>query len=198
MRVLHVLDHSIPLHSGYTFRTRSILREQRALGWETFHVTGAKQGSGDMLEETSDGLHFYRTPTSTGPLAKLPVLNQKEVIDGLTKRLAEQSSRHDELSAQVDLALSQDREDLVRAALDETAGVRSFGPVGQGDFLRRLGILQRAEILKRQASDAQRHAVDASLARLIGPDQMGTLFRVLALGDDRSGEPAGFADAPSD
>jgi len=26
MRVLHVLDHSIPLHSGYTFRTRSILR----------------------------------------------------------------------------------------------------------------------------------------------------------------------------
>ena len=33
MRILHVLDHSIPLHSGYTFRTRSILREQQALGW---------------------------------------------------------------------------------------------------------------------------------------------------------------------
>src|SRR5438067_70369 len=32
MRVLHILDHSIPLHSGYTFRTRAILREQRALG----------------------------------------------------------------------------------------------------------------------------------------------------------------------
>lgn len=89
MRVLHVLDHSIPLHSGYTFRTRSILREQRALGWETFHVTGSKQNSGQQLEETVDGLHFYRTPTSTGALAKLPVLNQKEVIDGLTKRLAE-------------------------------------------------------------------------------------------------------------
>ncbi|MFL6658660.1 MAG: glycosyltransferase WbuB, partial [Massilia sp.] len=43
MRILHVLDHSIPLHSGYTFRTRSILREQQALGWETFHVTGSKQ-----------------------------------------------------------------------------------------------------------------------------------------------------------
>ena len=89
MRVLHILDHSIPLHSGYTFRTRAILREQRALGWETFHVTGSKQNAGDMLEETSDGLHFYRTPASTGPLAKLPMLNQKEVIDGLTKRLAE-------------------------------------------------------------------------------------------------------------
>lgn len=88
MRVLHVLDHSIPLHSGYTFRTRSILREQRALGWETFHVTGAKQGSGEMLEETSDGLHFYRTPSGS-TLSKLPVLNQVDVIDGLARRLAE-------------------------------------------------------------------------------------------------------------
>ncbi len=89
MRVLHVLDHSIPLHSGYTFRTRSILREQRALGWETFHVTGAKQGSGDMLEETSDGLHFYRTPSGASTFSKLPVLNQVDVIDGLARRLAE-------------------------------------------------------------------------------------------------------------
>ncbi len=90
MRVLHVLDHSIPLHSGYTFRTASILREQRALGWETFHVTGAKhQGGNDLLEETADGLHFYRTPRSTGALAKMPVLNQLEVIRGLEKRLTE-------------------------------------------------------------------------------------------------------------
>ena len=89
MRVLHILDHSIPLHSGYTFRTRSILREQRALGWETFHVTGSKQHSGDMLEETVDGLHFFRTPESKSALSKLPVLSQKEVIDGLTRRLAE-------------------------------------------------------------------------------------------------------------
>ena len=89
MRVLHVLDHSIPLHSGYTFRTRSILREQRALGWETFHVTGSKQNSGDMREETVDGLHFYRTSPADGALAKLPVLNQMQVIDGLVRRLSE-------------------------------------------------------------------------------------------------------------
>ena len=29
MRILHVLDHSIPLHSGYMFRTRAILEQQR-------------------------------------------------------------------------------------------------------------------------------------------------------------------------
>ncbi len=87
MRILHVLDHSIPLHSGYTFRTRSILREQQALGWETFHVTGSKQGPTAALEEDVDGLHFYRTPRSDGMLSKLPVLNQLEVIDGLAKRI---------------------------------------------------------------------------------------------------------------
>jgi len=32
MRILHVLDHSIPLQSGYTFRTLSLLTEQRRLG----------------------------------------------------------------------------------------------------------------------------------------------------------------------
>ena len=42
LKILHVLDHSIPMHSGYTFRTLAILREQRSLGWETLHVTSPK------------------------------------------------------------------------------------------------------------------------------------------------------------
>ena len=62
MRILHILDHSIPLHSGYTFRTAAILREQRKLGWETFHLTSPKQVDCKVDEETVDGLHFYRTP----------------------------------------------------------------------------------------------------------------------------------------
>ena len=80
------------------------------------------------------------------------------------------------------------------AALAEASRARTFGPVAQGDFLSRLGIARRAERLKASASAAQRHAVDAALARLIGPDQMGTLFRVLAIGDDRSAAPAGFSE----
>ena len=39
LRILHVLDHSVPLQSGYSFRTLSILREQRAMGWDTFQLT---------------------------------------------------------------------------------------------------------------------------------------------------------------
>lgn len=65
-RILHVLDHSIPLHSGYTFRTLSILREQRKLGWETFHLTSPKQINCSVSEEVVDGWHFYRTPSPLG------------------------------------------------------------------------------------------------------------------------------------
>lgn len=87
MRILHILDHSIPLHSGYTFRTLSILREQRALGWETYHLTGSKQDSERLSEEDVGGWHFYRTPATPGLMSQLPVLKQVAVIDSLTHRL---------------------------------------------------------------------------------------------------------------
>lgn len=81
------------------------------------------------------------------------------------------------------------------AAIAAAAGAPTWGPVSQGDFLRRLGLLQRAETLKSRASPAQRAEIDAASARLIGLDQMGTLFRVLAVGDGAS-PPAGFSEAP--
>ncbi len=89
MRILHVLDHSLPLHSGYTFRTLSILKAQRELGWETFHLTGEKQGKCAALEETVDGWHFYRTRTQQGILSRIPLGNQIAVMKGLKERLFE-------------------------------------------------------------------------------------------------------------
>jgi PEP-CTERM/exosortase A-associated glycosyltransferase len=88
-RILHILDHSIPLHSGYTFRTAAILREQRALGWDTYHLTSEKQINCKALEEEVDGLHFYRTPKHAGLLSHLPVLNQVAVMQSLAHRLQE-------------------------------------------------------------------------------------------------------------
>lgn len=92
MKILHVLDHSIPLHSGYTFRTRSILEQQHRMGWETFHVTSPKhnQAAGvDGGEERVDGLLFYRSQTPSGPGSRLPLLSQKAVTDQLLQRLRE-------------------------------------------------------------------------------------------------------------
>ena len=61
MRVLHVFDHSIPLHSGYTFRSFQILSEQRKLGIETLHLTSIKHTAPFQDKEEVEGLEFYRT-----------------------------------------------------------------------------------------------------------------------------------------
>jgi PEP-CTERM/exosortase A-associated glycosyltransferase len=92
LRVLHVLDHSLPLHSGYTFRTAALLREQRKLGWQTFHLTSPKHGesaghAAPTDEQEVDGLHFFRTPPSRSPLAGLPLLNQWTLMQALEQRL---------------------------------------------------------------------------------------------------------------
>jgi PEP-CTERM/exosortase A-associated glycosyltransferase len=89
MKILHILDHSIPLHSGYTFRTRAILEQQRKLGWETFHVTSAKQGASQTDVETVDGLTFYRSRLPQGWSARLPALNQWAIVQTLAQRLDE-------------------------------------------------------------------------------------------------------------
>ncbi len=64
MRILHVLDHGLPLQSGYTFRTRAILKAQEAMGWQVAAVTGPRQGTTDAAVECLDGLVFHRTDGS--------------------------------------------------------------------------------------------------------------------------------------
>ena len=86
MRILHVLDHSIPLHSGYTFRTLAIVRGQRRLGWETFHLTGPKHTGAAAPEEDVDGLRFHRTSAPQGAPA-LPGLDQWLLMRQIEARL---------------------------------------------------------------------------------------------------------------
>jgi PEP-CTERM/exosortase A-associated glycosyltransferase len=87
VRILHILDHSLPLHSGYTFRTLSILREQRRLGWQTSQLTGPKQHSAERMEDTVDGWHFFRTPPGIGFLPGLPAVAGLATMNVLTRRL---------------------------------------------------------------------------------------------------------------
>ena len=87
MRILHVLDHSVPLHSGYSFRTQAILEQQRALGWETVQLTGPKHNRSEAMEEDVDGVHFYRTPPPASAWRELPAAGHLAVIEALTRRL---------------------------------------------------------------------------------------------------------------
>ena len=90
-RILHVFDHSIPLQSGYSFRSLAILRAQHGLGWKTFHLTSAKHYGAAAAEETVDGLLFHRT--LPGALRRIPLLNQWDVVRTLVPRILELARR---------------------------------------------------------------------------------------------------------
>ncbi|QXQ08688.1 SAM-dependent methyltransferase [Sphingosinicellaceae bacterium] len=79
------------------------------------------------------------------------------------------------------------------SALGASAGVVSHGPVGQGAWLRALGIDARAAALKTRATGPQREAIHAATARLTGENAMGELFKVMALTGTGWPTPAGFA-----
>ncbi|PKP91513.1 MAG: glycosyltransferase, exosortase A system-associated [Alphaproteobacteria bacterium HGW-Alphaproteobacteria-16] len=90
MRILHVLDHSLPLHSGYTFRTRAILKAQMARGWTVAGVTGPRYHTGDASFETIDGIDFHRTrqmrrlPPVIGEAAEIAAFARR--IDSVVER----------------------------------------------------------------------------------------------------------------
>jgi PEP-CTERM/exosortase A-associated glycosyltransferase len=84
MRILHVLDHGLPLHSGYTFRTRAIVKAQMALGWEVACLTGVRHAAAGPDPEVVDGITFYRTPAP--PPAPSPLREWREV-NALAERL---------------------------------------------------------------------------------------------------------------
>ncbi len=77
-------------------------------------------------------------------------------------------------------------------ALAVASGMTAWGPVGQGTFLRALGIEARAATLKARATERQAAEIDAAAARLTGDEAMGSLFKVMAL-TAGGNAPPGFA-----
>jgi SAM-dependent MidA family methyltransferase len=85
-----------------------------------------------------------------------------------------------------DLSAHVDFRALAQAARQGGASV--FGPVEQGAFLTSIGIIERAEALSRNHLEI----MTAQLDRLINADQMGTLFKALAILPQGAPTPAGF------
>ncbi|MBV8685394.1 MAG: glycosyltransferase, exosortase A system-associated [Alphaproteobacteria bacterium] len=90
MRILHVLDHSLPLHSGYAFRTRAIVTAQQARGLEVRCLTGGRQGAAGTDPETIDGIVFHRTPPP--PPAPSPLREWREIkaLEARLERLVDE------------------------------------------------------------------------------------------------------------
>ncbi|MCK5575411.1 MAG: SAM-dependent methyltransferase, partial [Sphingomonadales bacterium] len=87
-----------------------------------------------------------------------------------------------DITAHVDFA------QLEQAAID--AGAEVLGPVPQGAFLDRLGMRHRADALMLNATPEQIEEIDAAHQRLTAADQMGVLFKVMAI------VPPGFGVPP--
>lgn len=70
-RILHILDHSLPAHSGYTFRTRALMKAQVAKGWAVAGVTGVRHPLPGPDHAIEEGLEFFRTPAIEPALSPL-------------------------------------------------------------------------------------------------------------------------------
>jgi SAM-dependent MidA family methyltransferase len=78
------------------------------------------------------------------------------------------------------------------AELGHAAGLDVYGPVGQGDFLRGLGIETRAAALARGRRDAVAAKLQRQLDRLVAPEEMGELFKVIAFASPGLPPPPGL------
>ncbi len=97
-----------------------------------------------------------------------------------------------DVSAHVDFA--------ALAAAARTAGAAVHGPLPQGLFLQRLGLMSRAAVLARAAQMAGKGRQQAGLIlsgaeRLVAPERMGRLFKALCLCDPALPPPPGIEDA---
>ena len=94
-RVLHVLDHSWPLLSGYSIRSRNIVQSQQYLGHMPKVVTGPLHQIDDKQaqEAVEKGIQYFRSPL--GPISqpllskRVPVLREAAVVRLLRNRILE-------------------------------------------------------------------------------------------------------------
>jgi SAM-dependent MidA family methyltransferase len=145
-----------------------------ALTGEIARVIAGK-GGGALIVDYGYGLPGNGTPAGFGET--LQAVGGHRFADVLA------DPGENDLSAHVDFTA------LAGAARQGGAAV--FGPRSQGAFLADLGLAERAEQLIKANAGAARDLL-AAARRLMDPDEMGTLFKALALLPASAGTPPGF------
>lgn len=100
MRVLHVLDISVPTLAGYTSRSRYIVLNQKAVGIDPVVVTSVRQENPNQCTmEEIDGIRYHRTlPPEGGLLAGLqdkPGAREALEINHFRRRIVEVAQREE-------------------------------------------------------------------------------------------------------
>lgn len=113
IRVLHILDHSLPYFSGYSFRSNDILTHQREFGIEPSALTSPKHELGTESDEDINGVRYYRCRFSD---SKIP--NSLTTIPFVREQLQMSLMQHS-----IESLLSQSHIDIVHAHSPSLNGI---------------------------------------------------------------------------
>ena len=87
MKILHVLNHSVPHTDGYCIRSENIVRFQRSMGLEPIVVTSPRQEPIPTEEvETIQGIRYFRTLPKG---VRTPLLREIQSVRQMTRRIEE-------------------------------------------------------------------------------------------------------------
>ena len=89
-----------------------------------------------------------------------------------------------------DLTAHVDFNDLYHQAKNSLVSV--WGPDTQGTFLKKMGAIERLNALESISDDKTKQELRNGLDRLINTDEMGELFKVLAITSNKFPSPEGF------
>jgi SAM-dependent MidA family methyltransferase len=154
--------------------------------FEDFLPSGLRAAKiGEIFEWRPDrpALELGRRVERSGGVALIIDYGHTESAIGDTLQAVGGHGYADPLAAPglIDITAHVDFQALMQAA--EGMGARAHGPVTQAEFLRRLGIEQRADALRAGATEQQAIAITAALERLTNEERtgMGRLIKALAL-----------------
>jgi PEP-CTERM/exosortase A-associated glycosyltransferase len=203
LKILHIFDHSVPMHSGYAFRSIALLREQRRRGWHTMHITTPKHTQDGPSPEAIDGYAFHRTPAAAFG-AGIPMLREIALIHRVAQHIERRvaAERPDLIHAHSPLlnALAAQRAGRrlglpvvyeVRAFWEDAAA--SHGTMREGGALYRLSHALETHALRKV--DAVTTICEGlrrdMLARGIAADRITVIPNGVDIGEFRFGaEPA--------
>jgi NADH dehydrogenase [ubiquinone] 1 alpha subcomplex assembly factor 7 len=149
--------------------------EVNAIGHRLMFEVGAR-----LARQGGAALFIDYGHTATGFGDTLQALRAHRMVDPLV------DPGEADLTAHVDFAA------MARSA--RAAGAAVYGPIDQGDFLKALGLEQRAQALSSRAAAAQAADIEAARLRLTGKGsgQMGALFKAMVVANRQVPAPPGF------
>ncbi len=90
MKILHVLDTSVPDTAGYTTRGYYLAIHQKKMGYHPVVLTSERyKGAGNKECEIIDGISYYRSDSTRRRVIRIPFLAELDEIRVLRQRIAE-------------------------------------------------------------------------------------------------------------